>query len=72
MVSSLRRLEIYARYKEKVFYSEGSEALEQAAQRSGGCPMPEDYQGKAGPGPGQYDLAVDVPVHFRGVGLDGL
>ena len=70
MVSSLRRLEIYARYKEKVFYSEGSEALEQAAQRCGGCPIPGDIQGQAGPRSQQHDLAVYVLVHCRGDGLD--
>jgi len=32
-------------YKEKVFYSEGGEALPQAAQRHRGCPIPGDLQG---------------------------
>ena len=36
--------------RKKVFYSEGGEALEQAAQRGGGCPVPGDTQGEAGPG----------------------
>ena len=45
-------------YKEKVFNSEGGEALEQIAQRCGGCPIHGDFQGKAGPGPGQPDVAV--------------
>lgn len=29
-----------------------------------------DFQGEGGSGPGQLDLAVHVPVHCRGVGLD--
>ena len=41
-----------------VFYNEGGEALEQVAQRCGGCPIPEDFQGKARSGPGQPDLPV--------------
>ena len=51
-------------------YSEGSEALEQVAQIGGGCPIISDIKGKTGPGSGQPDPAVDVPVHCRGVGLD--
>ena len=41
-----------------------------------GCPewwwMPGDFQSEAGPGSEQPDVAVDVPVHCRGVGLDDL
>jgi len=62
MDSSLKRME-------KVFYSEGGKALEQTAQKCGGCPVPGDFQGKAQTGP---DLTVDVPVCCGGVGLDGL
>ena len=50
----------------------GSDLLEEVAQRYGGCPIPGSCQGEAGSGPGQPDLAVDVPVHCRGVGLDDL
>ena len=57
---------------EKIFYSEGSEALEQVAQRCGLCPTPGDCQGEAGAGPGQPDIAVDVPICYKGVRLDGL
>ena len=57
---------------EKIFYSEGGDALEQVAQRCGLCPIPGDCQGEAGAGPGQPDLTVDVPVPCRGVGLDSL
>ena len=34
----------------KMLYSEGGEALDQVAQRCGGCPIPGDFQGEAGPG----------------------
>ena len=36
------------------------------------CPVPGDFEGKAGSCPGQPDLAVQVPTHCKGVGLDGL
>ena len=54
---------------EKVLYSEGGEALEQIAQR---CPFPGDFQGEAGLGSEQSDLAVVLPVPCKGVGLDDL
>jgi len=44
--------------KEKIFYSEGGEALEQVAQCCGWCPIPGDFQGEAGSGPSQPDRAV--------------
>jgi len=50
----------------------GSEALKQVAQRGGGCPIPGDIQVQAGWGSEQPDLAIDVPVHFRGVELGDL
>jgi len=31
-----------------------------------------EIQGQAGPGPAQPDLAVDIPIHGRGVRLDDL
>ena len=37
-----------------------------------GYPICGDFQCAAGPGSGQLDLAVDVTVHCRGVGLDNL
>ena len=49
-----------------------SETLAQVTQRGGGCPIPGDTQGEAGWGSEHPDVAVDVPVHCRGVGLDGL
>ena len=36
---------------------------------SDGCPVPDNFQGKAGSSPGQPDLDVDVPFQFRRVGL---
>jgi len=36
------------RCKEEILYSEGDEALEQAAQRSCGCPALEVFKGQAG------------------------
>ena len=44
------------RLKEEILYSEGSEALAQAAQRSCGCPIPVGVQGQLGMGPGQSEL----------------
>jgi len=38
----------------------------QVAQRSGGCPIPEDIQSQAGWGSEQPDVAVGVPVHCGG------
>jgi len=49
-----------------------SEALEQFTYSCGWCPIPGDFQSKTGPDCGQPDLAVRVPVHCRGVGLDVL
>ena len=51
-------------------YNKGNEAL--VAQRGDGCSVPGDIQGQAGQGSEHPDLAVGVPVHYRGVGLDGL
>ena len=58
-------------YKEKVFYNEGDEAMEQVAQRGGG-PVLGDIEGKAEMGSEHPDLSVGFPVHCRGVGLNGL
>ena len=43
--------------------SKGGEALEQVAQRGGGCPAPGDIQGQAGWGSKQPDGTIGVPVH---------
>ena len=59
-------------YKAKGFYDKGSEALEQVTRRGGGCPVLGVTQGQAGTVSEQLDLAVGVPVHCRGVGLDDL
>ena len=66
-----KRGEIQVGYKEKVFYSEGGEALEQVARDMVEV-LSRGIQGQAGPGSEQPDLAIDVPVHCRGVGLDEL
>jgi len=48
------------------------EALEQDVRKGGGSSVPGDIQGQAEQGSEQPDIAVGVPVHCRGVGLDGL
>lgn len=48
----------------------GGEALAWVAQR--GSRSPGDIQGQAGPGSGQLDLPLDVPVHCRAAGLGDL
>ena len=63
---------IYTGYKEEVLCNKGGEALEQVAQRGGGSPILGDSQGQAGWGFEYPDLAVAVPVHCRGVGLDDI
>jgi len=50
----------------------GSEALAQVTQRGGGCPIPGDTQGETGWGSEHPNVAVNVPIHCRGVGLDDL
>ena len=50
------------------FHRRSSEALEQAAQRSCGCPIPGGVQGQDGWGTGQPDLLADNSVYGRGVG----
>ena len=44
----MKKGEIQIRYKEKILYSEGGEALAQAAQRSCGCPIPGRALGQVG------------------------
>jgi len=61
-----------SRDSETRFYNNGGEALEQIAQRGGGCPVPGDIQGQAGSGSEQAVLAVGAPVHCREVGLDDI
>lgn len=56
-------------YNEEVSYSESGEAQAHVAQRSGGCPLPEDIQGQNGWGSEYPHVAVGVPVHCSGVGL---
>ena len=56
------------RCKEEVLHCEGGEALEQVAQRSGGCPIPGSVQGQVGWGFEQPGLVEGVPAHGRGLG----
>ena len=55
--------------RKKFFYNKSSEALEQAAHRCGGCPVPGAIQGQAGRGSEHFGLAVGVPFHSRRAGL---
>ena len=43
----------------------------QVAQRGGRCPVLGDAQGQAGQASEHPDLAVDVHIHCKGVGLVG-
>ena len=52
-------------------YSQGGEALAQAAQRSCGCPIPGGVQGQAG-GSGQLQLVGGNPAHSTRLALDDL
>lgn len=51
-------------------YDNSSEALEQVAQRRGGCCILGDIKDQGGGNCEQLDLAVDVPVHCRREGPD--
>jgi len=55
------------RWKEGILSGEGGEALAQAAQRSCGCPIPENAQGQVGRGWEQPAQVADVPAHCRGL-----
>ena len=48
------------------------EALEQVAQRGGGCSITGDVQDQTGQSSEQPDLAVGVPVYCRGAGIHDL
>jgi len=52
----------------KIPYYEGSEALEQVAQSSCGCPFPGSVQGQVGWDFEQPGLVEGVHAHGRGVG----
>lgn len=52
--------------------NKGSEELEQDFLRGGESPVPEDIRDQAGPHSEQPDLAADVHMYCRGVGLDDL
>ncbi|GAB0180752.1 hypothetical protein GRJ2_000540500 [Grus japonensis] len=54
----------------KKFFTEGGEALEQAAQRGCGCPIPGSVQGQVGWVFGQRGLVEGVPAHGGGGGVE--
>ena len=56
--------------RKKFYYDDGSEALEQVAQRVCGCPIPRDLQDQARQGSKHPDLAIGVAAPCRKVGLD--
>jgi len=56
----------------KIPYGEGGETLEQVAQKSCECPLPEDVQGQDGWCVVQPRLEGGVPAHSRGLELDDL
>ena len=51
-------------------FNRDGETLEQVDLRCGRRLVHGNIQDEAGPGSEQPDLAVDVPVHREGVGLD--
>lgn len=55
-----------------VLYYESGEVLEQAAQRSCGCPNARGVQDQVGWGFRQPALVQGVPAHSRGLEQDGL
>jgi len=52
---------------EAIFYIEGTETLEQLAQRGGRRPIPGYLQGQVGQGSEQPGLVKDVPAQCREV-----
>jgi len=50
----------------KSIYSDGGEALAQAAQRGCGCPISRGIQIQVGGSHGQPDPVVSSPAHGRG------
>jgi len=65
-------VEILTGYKDEVFFTiMVVRHWNRFVQRGDGCPIPGNIQGQAGWGSKQPDLAVGVPVHCRGDGLDG-
>ena len=52
-----------------ILYSEGGEALAQAAKKCCGYPIPGGIQLQAGWGPGQPDLVGGSPAQGRGLEL---
>ena len=63
----MKRGKIQVRCQEEIFYSEGNEALAQAAQRNHGCFISEGVQGQVEWDPRQDDLVGGSPAQSRGV-----
>jgi len=59
----------YSRHKEKGFYCESGETLEQVVQRDGRCPVRWNIKDQVGLGSDQPDLVEDISAHCKG-GLD--
>lgn len=56
--------------RRKKFFYDNSKTLEQALQRGGQCPIPENVQSQVEQDSKQSGLVEDVPDNCRGVGLD--
>jgi len=66
--NSFKLEEVRFRQNQKeIIYCEGSETLEQLAQRGCGCPLPGGIQGQAGWGCEQRSLVGDVPSYRGGL-----
>lgn len=59
-------------YQEEILNCEGGEALEQAAQRNCGCPIPGSLQGHSGWGFEQTGLVEASPAYAKGGELNAL
>lgn len=66
----MEHMKFHVNMRKNLLYCDGEGALEQAAQRGGACPIPEDTHGQVGQGSECPDVAVGVSVHCRRVGLD--
>jgi len=65
-------LSMHKNTRKKFLHDIGSEALEQVAQRGGRCSYLGDIPSQAGQDSEQPDVAKEIPVHCRGVGLGDL
>lgn len=53
------------RYKEQIFYDEGSTTLDQVVQKHVKCPIPGNIHSRAGQGSHQPHLVENVPAHCK-------